>query len=74
MAAPKGFLVVPIGENPDGDLRMLELDANDYLKVVFAAAAQGLVGTHGWLDSAWQKNPLAFGFSGVQRSTWANTN
>ena len=34
MAAPKGFLVVPVGFNPDGDLRSLELDADDNLKVV----------------------------------------
>jgi hypothetical protein len=31
---PKGFLVVPIGFNPSDDLRSLELDAADNLKVV----------------------------------------
>jgi hypothetical protein len=31
---PKGFLVLPIGYNPSDDLRSLELDASDNLKVV----------------------------------------
>jgi len=64
MGEPKGFLVVPIGYNPSDALRALELDADDNLKVVFAAAAQGLVGEHGWIGGAWQKNPLQMGYSG----------
>jgi hypothetical protein len=64
MGEPKGFLVVPIGFNPSDDLRSLELDASDNLKVAFAAAAQGLVGPHGWIGGAWQKNPLPLGHSG----------
>ncbi len=74
MAAPKGFLVVPIGENPDGDLRMLELDADDNLKVALAGAAQGLVGTHGWIAGAWQKDPLRFGYSGTVVLSASDTN
>jgi hypothetical protein len=34
MGEPKGFLVLPIGYNPSDDLRSLELDASDNLKVV----------------------------------------
>ena len=63
MGDPKGLLVVPIGFGPTDLLRSLELDADDNLKVAFAAAAQGLVGEHGWISGAWQKNPLAFGYS-----------
>ncbi len=33
MGAPKGYLMVPIGENPDGDLRSLELTVDDFLRV-----------------------------------------
>ena len=64
MGDPKGLLVVPIGFGPTDLLRSLELDADDNLKVVFAAAAQGLVGTHGWIGGAWQKHPLLLGYSG----------
>jgi len=107
MAEPKGFLVVPVGFNPSGDLRALELDANDYLKVALAAwlegavdvkgytgaawkellvnasgqaivvgkgtseevnvallaPARGLVGSHGWINAAWQKDPQRLGYS-----------
>lgn len=38
MAAPQGKLVVPLGVNPSGVLRTLELDASDLLKLVIAAA------------------------------------
>jgi hypothetical protein len=71
---PKGFLVVPIGFNPSDDLRSLELDADDNLKVAFAAAAQGLVGPHGWISGAWQKNPLLFGYSGQVARAITNLN
>jgi hypothetical protein len=75
MGEPKGFIVVPIGFGPSDDLRSLELDSADTLKVAFDAAAQGLVGPHGWISGAWQKNPLAFGYSdGVyQRVSFAGT-
>ncbi len=33
MAEPKGYLLVPVGFNPDGDIRALELTADDYLRV-----------------------------------------
>lgn len=33
MADPKGFLVVPLAFNPSGDIRALECDADDNLKV-----------------------------------------
>jgi hypothetical protein len=72
MGEPKGFLVVPIGYNPSDALRTLELDADDNLKVVFAAAAQGLVGTHGWISGAWQKNPLLFGVSKAIQGRYEN--
>ena len=63
MGDPKGLLVVTIGFGPTDLLRSLELDTDDNLKVVFAAAAQGLVGTHGWIGGAWQKNPIELGYS-----------
>jgi hypothetical protein len=66
MGEPKGFIVVPIGFGPSDDLRSIELDADDNLKVAFPAAAQGLVGPHGWIGGAWQKNPLPFGYSGFK--------
>lgn len=31
------------------------------------------VGPHGWIDGAWQRNPLLFGYSGVLYKTTANT-
>jgi hypothetical protein len=73
MGEPKGFLVVPIGFNPSDDLRSLELDASDNLKVAFAAAAQGLVGPHGWVSGAWQKSALPFGPSGTVTRSFSNT-
>jgi hypothetical protein len=74
MGEPKGLLVVPIGFNPSDDLRSLELDASDNLKVAFAAAAQGLVGPHGWISGAWQKNPLLLGYSGDDTQASINLN
>lgn len=73
MAEPKGFLVVPVGYNPSDDLRALELDADDALKIAFSAAAKGLVGGHGWIGGAWQKNPLLLGYSGVVNVAWNST-
>jgi len=64
MGEPKGVIVVPIGFGPSDDLRSLELDSADNLKVAFDAAAQGLVGPHGWISGAWQKNPVLLGYSG----------
>ena len=74
MGEPKGLLVVPIGFGPTDLLRSLELDASDNLKVAFAAAAQGLVGTHGWIGGAWQKNPLLFGYTSDLFQEVSNTN
>lgn len=74
MGAPQGFLVVPIGVDPDGDLRMLELDADDALKVAFGEAAKGLVGLHGWYSSAWQKAPIPFGVSDSLAEFYSDTN
>jgi len=64
MAEPKGYLVVPVGFNPSGDIRALELDADDAVLMAIKSAAKGLVGPHGWIDGAWQKNPLLLGYSG----------
>ena len=55
MAEPKGFLMVPVGFNPSGDLRALELDANDYLKVALAAWLEGAVDVKGYTGSAWKE-------------------
>jgi hypothetical protein len=71
MGEPKGFIVVPIGFGPSDDLRSLELDTDDNLKVAFAAAAQGLVGPHGWINGAWQKNPVSFGASAALGRSWS---
>ena len=70
MGEPKGFLVVPIGYNPSGALRALELDTDDNLKIAFAAAAQGPVGDHGWIDGAWQKQPIFHGYSARINDRW----
>jgi len=74
MGEPKGFLVVPIGYNPSDALRALELDADDNLLVAIGAAAKGLVGVHGWIGGAWQKNPLALGYSGDGTQAQINLN
>ena len=55
MAEPKGFLMVPVGFNPSGDLRTLELDANDYLKVALAAWLEGAVDVKGYTGAAWKE-------------------
>jgi len=55
MAEPKGFLMVPVGFNPSGDLRALELDASDYLKVALAAWLEGAVDVKGYTGSAWKE-------------------
>lgn len=41
MADPKGFLIVPVGFNPDDDVRAFTVSADDYLKCVLAAGAAG---------------------------------
>ena len=63
MAVPKGRLVTPVGFDPTGNPLALEVDAAGFLKVVFLGAAQGLVGTHGYVNAAWYKNPIQFGYS-----------
>jgi len=69
MAVPQGYLIVPVGFNPSGDMRALELDADDALKVALSEAAKGLVGMHGWIGGAWQKQPIIFGYSGLGGGT-----
>jgi len=63
----------------------LQLDANGALRVILkssditlpvsvAAAASGLVGTHGYVNGAWQKNPIPFGYSSAVGEKINNTN
>jgi len=73
MAEPRGYLVVPVGFNPSGDIRALELDADDAVLMAIESAAKGLVGPHGWIDGAWQKSPLPFGYSGQAKVSWGST-
>jgi len=74
MAEPKGYLVVPVGFNPSGDIRALELDADDAVLMAIKSAAKGLVGPHGWIDGTWRKAPMPFGISGTVFRNWSNTN
>jgi len=74
MAVPQGYLIVPVGFNPSGDMRALELDADDALKVALSEAAKGLVGTHGWIGGAWRKQPMLFGYSGQAQVSWGSDN
>ena len=63
MAAPKGKLVTPVAFDPSGYPLALEVDTDGHLKVVFTSPAKGLVGSHGYVGGAWQKNPILFGYS-----------
>ena len=63
MAAPKGKLVTPVAFDPSGYPLALEVDADGHLKVVFTSPAKGLVGSHGYVGGAWQKNPILLGYS-----------
>ena len=63
MAAPKGKLVTPVAFEPGGYPLALEVDADGYLKVTFTSPAKGLVGSHGYVGGAWQKNPILLGYS-----------
>jgi len=74
MAEPRGYLVVPVGFDPSGDIRALELDADDAVLMAFESAAKGLVGTHGWIGGAWQKSPLPIGYSGADGANVEDTN
>lgn len=73
MGEPTGPIIVVCALDTDGKIRSLEVDADDFLKVAFSAAAQGLVGIHGWIGSAWQKQPMLFGVSGTITRSWNNT-
>ena len=73
MAAPKGRLVTPVGFEPGGYPLALEVDADGHLKVVFASPAKGLVGSHGYVNGAWHKNPIELGYSGVVAYDLKNT-
>lgn len=72
MPNPKGLLVVPVGFRTDGTLRAIELDDDDAQFIAFETAAKGLVGGHGWIGAAWQKNPLSFGYSGIHHERVVN--
>jgi hypothetical protein len=63
----------------------LQLDANGALRVILkssditlpvsvAAPASGLVGTHGYVNGAWKKNPILFGYSDTLLLAYSNTN
>lgn len=41
MSEPKGILIVPVGFNPDDDVRAITVDADDYLNVVLNAGLTG---------------------------------
>ena len=95
MGEPSGVIVVPVGENPSGRLRSLELNASDHLMtevsaygaplsdlqldgdnhllVAHSTPAKGLVGEHGWVSSAWQKQPISQGYSGAIRALITST-
>ena len=73
MAAPKGKLVTPVAFEPGGYPLALEVDADGHLKVVFASPAKGLVGSHGYVNGAWHKNPIELGYSGVVAYDLKNT-
>lgn len=66
MASPQGRMIVPLIVNPSGDIRTLECDASDRLKVSIDAITAALVATQSnpdslrvgnylWDGSAWQK-------------------
>lgn len=63
MPEPKGFLITPVGFDDNEFPRSLEVDADDALRITFETAGKGLVGGHGWIDAAWQKQAMPFGFS-----------
>ena len=75
MAEPKGFLVVPLGFNPSGILRALELDESDRLKVlvdsITGIVSVSLDGQTGTLKVE-QQSPtnLATGNHGWYSSAW----
>lgn len=74
MGEPKGKLVTPVGFRSDGSVHAFELDASDRLKVLLDAITSALevtqtipanltVASHGFINGAWHKNPLLFGYS-----------
>jgi len=85
MAEPKGNLVVPIGFRADGSLRAFELDNSDRLKVLIDPIT-GLVtvtqttpsnlttANHGWINAAWQKQPIMPGYSAIKSEQVVNLN
>ena len=75
MAEPKGFLVVPLGFNPSGILRALELDESDRLKVlvdsITGIVSVSLDGQTGTLKVAQQSpSSLATGNHGWISGAW----
>lgn len=85
MADPKGLLVVPVAFRPDGTMRAWELDNSDRLKVLVDAITGDVSvtqtnpanlqsGINGWINAAWQKQPLIFGYSGDILRLASNTN
>ncbi len=64
-------VMVPVNVDLDGDLQV------DILAAL--PAGTNLIGdvqarNKGWVSSAWQKDPLRFGFSGIARDRLINTN
>lgn len=70
MPAPEGKLITPVGFDASGDPRSLEVDGDDALRVTFETAEKGLAGEHGYIGAAWQKQPLAIGYSAALREEW----
>lgn len=75
MSSPKGKLVTPVGFRSDGSVHALELDNSDRLKVLLDAITAAIqvtqttpanltIASHGFVNSAWHKDPLRFGYSG----------
>ena len=62
MASPQGKLVVPLGINPNGILRTLELDASDFLKVALASPETLDTHVYGYDPTTWR--PLLVDASG----------
>jgi len=72
MPTPTGRLVTPLGYNPADALTPLEVNASGYLIVTIDPANNPLVSAHGFVNGAWRKSPIPFGYSDVLNSALAN--